>query len=142
MSFIGAIISSSCEIDHGLEPLRSGFSGTIRYSIAWPDSISEVRLVTTKVTFSQLLDSISKGNITDLMFSDPLPIYVDSCQYTFWAKPGTYSAVVLAAKKANDSWTEKSILAFYPPYSIMPKSVNVPDRETVVQNIDFIVQFN
>lgn len=141
MSISGSIILLSCKIDHGLEPIRSGFSGTIHYLSAWPDSISEVRIVTTNLAFDKLLDSISKGDITDLMFSEPRPTYVDSSQYTFWAKPGTYSAVVLAAKKANESWSEKSIIAFYPPYSFLPKPVDIPEPDSVVQNIDFIVRF-
>ena len=137
----GGIILLACEIDHGLEPLRSGFSGTIHYSNAWPESISEVRIVTTYVSFDELLDSISKGDITKLLFSDPLPTYVDSCKYQFRTKPATYTAVILTAKKADEPWSEKSILAVYPNI-LAPKAVVVPDRDTVVENVDMFVRFN
>ena len=130
----------ACEIDHGLEPIRSGFSGTIHYRNAWPEGISDVRLVTTKVSFDELLTSISKGDITQLMFSEPLPTYVDSMEYTFWTKPATYTAVVLAGKKANESWSEKSILAVYPNI-LAPQPVVVADGRTVVGDINLFVRF-
>jgi len=33
---LGFIILLSCETDHGLEPIRSGISGTIKYIGKWP----------------------------------------------------------------------------------------------------------
>jgi len=137
---MGGVLYFGCAIDHGLEPIRSGFSGTIRYRNAWPDSIADVRLVTTKVSFEELLASISEGDITQLIFSDPLPSYVDSTQYVFWAKPATYTAVVLAGKRQGEAWSEKSILAVYPNI-LFPQSVTVPDEHTLVKGIDFSVRF-
>ncbi|MBN1349583.1 hypothetical protein JXJ21_09250 [candidate division KSB1 bacterium] len=130
----------ACKIDHGLEPINSGFSGTIHYHNAWPDSLNEVRLVTTMISFEELFASISKGDVTKLLFSEPLPTYVDSCQYTFWTKPATYSVVMLAGKRSSEKWSEKSILSIYPNI-IAPRSVVIPDKETVVEHIDLTVRF-
>jgi hypothetical protein len=71
-------------MDQGLQPTRSGFSGTIRFKNAWPEQTDQV-LVVAATRFPP-------SAITDIVMSDPLPLHQDSATYTLFTTPQPFAA--------------------------------------------------
>ncbi len=119
------IFAGGCSDDHGLEPIRSGISGTITYLGEWPAKTSEVRIVAAT--------QFPPTDINDLIIGDVLALGGESTEYTFYLSPGDYY-LGLVWREQNAAWGIQSIFGLHleegNPFS--PALVHVPDAETVV----------
>jgi len=133
ISFV-LLLLLSCEMDHGLEPIRSGISGTIRYIGKWPQNTAEVRIVgATKFPPSDL---------NDLIIGDIMPLGGDSTIYTFYLDPGDYY-VGLVWRERDAAWGIQSIFGIYTKADtiLTPSLITIPDDTTIVTGKDIIADF-
>ncbi|MDZ7334034.1 MAG: hypothetical protein ONB33_04715 [candidate division KSB1 bacterium] len=129
-----ALWVAGCSLDHGLEPIRSGIQGTIKYIGKWPQNTAEVRIVAAT--------KFPPTDINDLIIGDILPIGGDSTIYTFYLAPGDYY-VGLVWRERNAAWGIQSIFGIYtePGNAFAPASIHVPDDRTIVTGKDIIADF-
>ncbi len=124
----------TCEMDHGLEPIRSGISGTIRYIGDWPQNTAEVRIVAaTKFPPSEFID---------LELGDSFLIGGDSTTYIFYLKPGGYY-LGLIWRARNAPWGLQSIFSIYADADTMllPSLITIPDEKTIVAGKEIKANF-
>lgn len=132
--FVTTLLLHSCQIHHGLEPIRSSISGTIFYNGSWPSTVKEVRVAATA--------SFPPSDPLDLILSDPLPLNVDSTRFTIFVPPGTYVVLVIW-KKVNSPWDVSSILGKYvsPSDSTKLGTVRVATENSRVEGINIAAEF-
>ncbi|MCU0644047.1 MAG: hypothetical protein MUC94_07265 [bacterium] len=128
------VILISCEMDHGIEPIRSGISGTIHYVGDWPQNTAEVRIVAAT--------KFPPTDLNDLIIGDILATGGDSAAYTFYLDPGEYY-LGLVWRKRNAAWGIQSIFGIYleqgNPFS--PGLIAVPDQKTIINGKDITADF-
>ncbi|MCR4439694.1 MAG: hypothetical protein QHJ34_10005 [bacterium] len=124
----------SCEIDKGLAPITSGIRGTIAFRGAWPANTEQVLVVAST-------DFPPQG-ISQLDMGEPLPMGVDSAQYTIYLPPGLYRAVAIVWKEKGYEWNVNNIIGVYfaGKDSLSPGQVEVP-KGTVVQGVNMTADF-
>lgn len=129
-----SLFAFTCDMDHGLEPIRSGISGTINYVGDWPENTAEVRIVAA-TTFPPT-------DINDLIIGDILPIGGDSTIYIFYLDPGDYY-IGLVWREREAAWGIQSIFGIYtnPGDSFAPGLITIPDDTTVVTGKDITADF-
>ena len=130
-----SILFLTCQMDHGLEPIRSGISWIIHYQGNWPDNTAEVRIVAAT--------KFPPNDINDLIIGDVLPIGNDSTEYNFYVDPGNYY-LGLVWREYNSAWGIQSIFGIYfvPGEPFTPGLINVPDASTMVRGIDIEADFS
>ena len=132
----GLLALCACSLDEGLQPTRSGFSGTIRFKNAWPAQTDQVLVVAAT--------KFPPSAITDIVMSDPLPLYQDSVTYTLFTTPQPFAAVGVVWKEKNQPWDVTNIIGLYfdgdNPFN--PGQVHVRDRDQLVQNINIEADFS
>lgn len=130
----GFLLILNCAMDHGLEPIRSGISGTITYLGKWPPKTAEVRIVAAT--------KFPPTDINDLIIGDVLPVGGDSTVYTFYLAPGNYY-LGLVWREAEASWGIQSIFGIYVekgnPFS--PGLITIPDDRTITTGKDIVADF-
>jgi len=94
------LLAIGCSDDHGLEPTRSGISGTIHYLGEWPAKTAEVRIVAAT--------QFPPTDVNELIIGDVLAIGGDSTEYTFYLNPGDYY-LGLVWREADAAWGIQSI---------------------------------
>lgn len=119
-----------CDVETGLEPTRSGISGTVYFSDEWPSSTDEV-MVVAATTFPPT-------TLNDIIMSEPLPTFVDSASYVIWANPATFEAVGVVWKQVDQPWDVTNIIGIYFPTSdhFSPGQVTITNRGTLVDSVD------
>jgi hypothetical protein len=146
--FIEVILfSAACEIDHGLEPIRSKIGGVVHfYGDHNPNTTDEVRVAVIK--------KFPPQNITELMFSDIIFGNGDTLPadrpWEIYLSPGSYEIVAVIWKEHNASWNISDIVGMYggifigdqliPPFPF-PKIV-VPNAESVVDTLNIQANLN
>lgn len=120
----------SCEIDHGLEPVRSYIQGTIEYSGTWPGTPAEVRLVAAK--------QFPPTNITDLIIGENIKPDAETLDYNFYLNPGVYKLLGVAWRESGGTWDIISICSIYfaGTDSLVPGEIILDSDTSVVRNID------
>lgn len=135
-SFISLIslVLLSCEMNHGLEPIRSGISGTIKYIGKWPQNTAEVRIVAAT--------KFPPSDLNDLIIGDILPIGGDSTVYNFYLDPGNYY-IGLVWRERDAAWGIQSIFGIYtePGNALSPALITIPDEKTIVTGKDITADF-
>ncbi len=128
------LIILMCKMDHGLEPIRSGISGTIKYIGKWPANTAELRIVAAT--------KFPPTDVNDLIIGDVLPIGGDSTVYTFYLDPGDYY-LGLVWREREASWGIQSIFGIYtePDNAFSPGLITIPDDATIVTGKDIIADF-
>jgi len=128
------LFSLNCRMDHGIEPIRSGISGTIKYIGAWPPNTAEIRIVGAK--------KFPPEDLNDLIIGDILPLNVDSTEYTFYLEPGDYY-LGLVWRERDAAWGIQSIFGIYtePDNSFSPGLITIPDENTIVTGKDMVADF-
>ncbi len=123
-----ALFIQAC--DTGLEPLRSGFSGTLYFEKAWPEDTDEMMVVASTV--------FPPAGLNDIIMSEPLPTGRDTLDYTIHTYPQKFAAVGVVWKEKNQPWDVTNIIGIYFPTSdhFTPGEVVIPDRNTMVTGID------
>ena len=129
------LVLVSCTIDTGLEPTQSGFSGTIRFSGPWPESTDQVMVVAAT--------KFPPSNIQEIVQGEPLPKFVDSTDYVIYTPPEKFEAVGVVWKQKGQSWDVTNIIGIYFPTAdhFNPGRIEIPDRKTMVNNIDVVADF-
>ncbi len=120
------LIFANCTIDRGLEPIRSHVQGTISYSGEWPAEPAEIRLVAA--------NQFPPSGLEDLIIGENLPLNLDSQEYAFYLKPGTYKVVGVAWREKGSVWDILSIcgLHFSGTDSLAPGEIVIShDRDEV-----------
>lgn len=142
LSFIFFMIILPACTDHGLEPIREGISGRITYVGAWPDTTEWVRLA----VFKKLPPSVFDIPLNPPVFSDTLPRFVSSYDYTLTLAPGTYEWVVLAWKPkkqfASSDFSGLDTLGMYSNASnpSAPRAIAVPIKD-LLTGVDIVADF-
>ena len=121
-------------MNHGLEPIRSGVSGTINYIGDWPENTAEVRIVAA-TTFPPT-------DINDLIIGDILPTGGNSTEYNFYLDPGDYY-LGLVWREREAAWGIQSIFGIYtdPGESFAPGLITIPDDKTIISGKDITADF-
>ncbi|MDZ7265988.1 MAG: hypothetical protein ONB48_01470 [candidate division KSB1 bacterium] len=128
--------------DHGLAPIREGISGRITYVGAWPDTTEWVRVA----VFRKMPASVFEIALNPPVFSDTLPRFVSTYDYTLTLAPGTYEWVVLAWKPrkkfASSDYSGLDTLGVYSRDGSFtaPASVTVPGKK-MLTGVDIIADF-
>jgi hypothetical protein len=122
-----------CNIDHGLEPVRSGIRGKITFTGEWPVQPGELRLVSAT--------RFPPADINDLILGEPIPIDVSSYSYSFYLEPGNYKIVGAAWRKQEAAWEFSSICGLYfeGSDSLMPGAIVIPSDTSVIEEINLSV---
>ncbi|MDZ7264799.1 MAG: hypothetical protein ONB16_09470 [candidate division KSB1 bacterium] len=128
------VVTSRCQVEHGLEPIRSGIQGTIHYLGHWPAKTAEVRIVAAT--------KFPPADLNDLIIGDILPIGGDSVIYTFYLKPGSYY-LGLVWRESEAAWGIQSIFGIYtePGNPFSPGLITVPDDRTIITGKDISADF-
>ena len=134
-SILVLVLFLSCNMDHGLEPIRSGISGTIKYIGKWPTNTAEVRIVAATI--------FPPTDLNDLIIGDILPIGGDSTVFTFYLDPGDYY-LGLVLRERDAAWGIQSIFGIYtvPGNAFSPGLITIPDDTTIVTGKDIIADFS
>ncbi len=129
-----SLIFLTCEMNHGLEPIRSGISGTIKYIGKWPQNTAEVRIIAAT--------KFPPSDLNDLIIGDILPIGGDSTIYTFYLSPGDYY-LGLVWRERDASWGIQSIFGIYttPGNALSPAAISIPDEKSIVTGKDIVADF-
>ncbi|HPI74223.1 MAG TPA: hypothetical protein PLZ01_12490, partial [bacterium] len=123
----GLLALGGCSLDDGLQPTRSGFSGTIRFKNAWPAQTDQV-LVVAATRFPP-------SAIADIVMSDPLPLHQDSVDYTLFTTPQLFAAVGVVWKEKNQPWDVTNLIGLYFDSDNLfnPGKVHVRNRDEMVE---------
>lgn len=124
------LIMAACDINRGLEPIRSNIEGTITYSGEWPGTPTEVRLVAA--------DKFPPAGIEDLIIGESIPLTGTSYEYNFYLDPGEYNVLGVAWREDGSVWDILSICGLYftGTDSLSPGKVLIATDTSTVKNID------
>ncbi|MBN2356671.1 hypothetical protein JXO59_11210, partial [candidate division KSB1 bacterium] len=69
---------------------------------------------------------------------EALPIFQDTVDYVFYLSPTSLQAVGVVWKQQGQEWDPTNIIGLFFPTSnhLSPGKVEIPDRETMLENID------
>jgi hypothetical protein len=123
----------TCQMDSGLQPTRSGFSGRLHFKNSWPLQTEQIIVVAAT--------KFPPTAITEILMGDPLPLFQDSTDYTLFANPQEFAAVGVVWKEKNQPWDVTNIIGIYfaGDDHFSPARVKVTDRAQMVSNIDMDV---
>lgn len=126
----------SCEIDPGLEPTQSGFSGTVYFENAVPEKTDKVIVVAVR--------KFPPAGVTDLLTGPSLSMDQDSSDFTFYVPPETYEAVGVVWKELDQPWSISNIIGIYfPTYNhFQPGPVVVSERHSMVTDVDINADYS
>ncbi|NIR49366.1 hypothetical protein GWO43_12840 [candidate division KSB1 bacterium] len=139
-------VSLRCELDSGLEfqdsgeSIRHGIKGHIEFRGAWPENISEARLVA-----SASFPPDPSEPLATFIFSDPIRIGTKSLDYGLSLQPDTYEIVAVIFRESNQPWDISNILAVHAPLdpcTIIPdlnEAVVVENDTSIVENVNLSV---
>lgn len=127
------VIFANCSIDRGLEPIRSNVQGVLTYSGEWPAEPAEIRLVAAK--------QFPPSGLEDLIIGENLLLDIDSQEYAFYLKPGTYNVVGVAWREKDSVWDILSICGLYfsGTDSLAPGEIVISDDSDEVKDINIHV---
>ena len=134
--FVFILFTVSCDIDPGLEPTRSGFTGTVYFSNDLPPRTDEVMVVAVR--------NFPPSGVTDLITGPSLSLSSDSAAYEFYTPAGTYEAVGVVWKEQDQAWSISNIIGIYFPTSahFAPGQVHIGSSTTLVESIDINADFD
>ncbi len=120
----------SCDTDPGLEPTSSGIHGTVFFENDWPENTDEI-IVVASLKFPPT-------SITDIILSDPLPLNVDSAEYTIYTDPMDFAAIGVVWKEKDQPWDVTNIIGIYFPTEnkFSPGTVTIPNKNSIIDSIN------
>jgi hypothetical protein len=123
----------ACEIDHGIEPIRSSIQGEIQYKGTWPGTPAEVRLIAA--------NKFPPAGVSDLILGETVPTNVQSYQFSFYLKPGTYNVLGVAWREQESTWDILSICGLYfsGTDSLLPGDITLAYDTSNVKGIKIVV---
>ncbi len=118
-----------CEIDHGIEPIRSSIQGEIQYKGDWPGTPAEVRLIAAS--------TFPPAGVSDLILGETVPANVQSHPFSFYLKPGTYNVLGVAWREQESTWDILSVCGLYfaGTDSLLPGKITVAADTSNIKGI-------
>lgn len=121
---VALLLSTSCEYDHGIDPIRTRIKGSIIFAGATPGNVREARLVVVK--------NLPPENLTtDVIFSDPLPFkrnntsgVDDTVHYELVVEQGVYPIAGVLWRPSDKSWDIANIIGLYLKLNLQNLSVD------------------
>jgi len=117
---------------------NSKIEGSITFEGAWPDSITEVRVIST--TKFSLFPTLQLPTLLDISFSNSIPVESDSAQYVINAYPSRFIATGVLFFKEDQSLSINDILYSSSVGGLSFAPIDIEENETV-EGPDFIVKF-
>ena len=147
LAWLGLVLTLlACDVDQGLkfenpsENLKHGIKGRLVFSGAWPEHVSELRVVATSNFPPDPSDPLQA-----FVFSDPVRLGVRAVDYGLALAPATYQIVGVIFREQNQPWEISNLLAVHKPLdpcTILPdlnQAVVVPSDTSVVTGVDIFV---
>jgi len=137
---LGIVSGIRCDVDHGLEPIRSKIAGKIFFVGTAPWTTDEVRVAVIK--------EFPPRSLQEMLFSDMLNFRQDTVPWEIYLPPGTYGTIVVVWKENNMSWNISDVIGLWGGTFIgdllIPtmQSVIVPDESSVIDTIDILANLN
>jgi len=107
-----SLIATSCDYDHGIDPIRTKIKGNIVFAGAYPGNISEARLVVVK--------KLPPENLTTDVISEPLsfnrgkqPGVNDTVNYELLVEPGVYPIAGVLFRPSGEALNIANIMGLY-----------------------------
>ena len=127
--FFGSLLFF-CDSDTGLEPTQSGFSGTVRFKNVWPADTDQVIVVAAT--------KFPPTDITEIVLGDPLPLNVDSVNFTIYSPPAEFAAVGVVWKQIDQPYDVTNIIGihFTSDDQFSPAPIRIRDRNHMVNSIN------
>ena len=111
------VISSACEIGHGLGPEpklppgKGRIAGTVTFASAWPDLVAEMRVV---VYVEPLGEEDPPSDYYAISgWSEPIPIGAMTHPYDIVLDPGVYGWIILVWRPEGAFWNFESLAGTY-----------------------------
>lgn len=127
----------SCDYDHGMDPVRSRIRGEVIFNnTPAPENVREVAFVAVK--------KLPPDNLlTDVVFSDPLPINIDpnrvapdTVRFDIVADMGHYDAAGVLWRRKGEAWDIANILGLYTlPGQITPQTIELTAEHPVADSV-------
>jgi len=137
-----------CQIDHGLQPIRSKIGGRIQWTgTRVPLDSDEIRVAVVK--------NFPPRNIQELLFSDMVPfrdrdttLIRTPVPWEIYLPPGRYDMVAVIWKGNNESWNISDVVGIYGGLflgdMLVPtfKPVTVPSFDSTIDTLDIQANLN
>jgi hypothetical protein len=131
------VLIASCDYDHGMDPVRSRIRGEVIFNnTPAPEHVREVAFVAVK--------KLPPDNLlTDVVFSDPLPINIDpnrvapdTVRFDIVADMGHYDAAGVLWRRKGEAWDIANILGLYTlPGQITPQTIELTAEQPVADSV-------
>jgi hypothetical protein len=142
------LLQSACEIDHGLEPIRSKIGGMVTFKgDKNPDLTDEVRVALVKKFPPKEINELLFSEII-LNNSDRLP--VEPRHWEIYVAPGSYEIAAVIWKANNQSWNISDVIGIYggaivgdqviPPFPFKP--IVIPESGAIIDTINIETNLN
>jgi hypothetical protein len=142
------VLQFSCEIDHGLEPIRSKIGGVVSFKgDKNPDLTDEVRVALVKKFPPKEINELLFSEII-LNNSDRLP--VNPRPWEIYVSPGSYEIAAVIWKANNQSWNISDVIGIYggsivgdqviPPFPFKP--IVIPESGAIIDTINIETNLN
>jgi hypothetical protein len=142
------VLQFSCEIDHGLEPIRSKIGGMVTFKgDKNPDLTDEVRVALVKKFPPKEINELLFSEII-LNNSDRLPL--QPRHWEIYVPSGSYEIAAVIWKANNQSWNISDVIGIYggtiigdqviPPFPFKP--IVIPESGAVIDTIDIETNLN
>lgn len=130
---VAGIYWLNCELDHGIEPIRSNIQGVVKYTGDWPGTPAEVRMIAAT--------KFPPADISDLIIGENIPVDAQSYSYSFYLKPGDYKLVGVAWREVGSTWDIVSICGvhFSGSDSLTPAEIILPTDTSTIRNVEVLV---
>lgn len=124
------IVFLSCDTPTGLEPMKSGISGSVFFKNDWPDETDQVIVVASTV--------FPPTSLVEIVMSEPLETNMDTARFTIWENPQKFAAIGVVWKEKDQPWDVTNIIGIYFPTDnhFSPGVVTIPDKNTMVDSIN------
>lgn len=140
--FVALVLS--CDYDHGVDPVQTRIRGEIVFAnTPVPSHVREVAFVAVK--------KLPPDNLlTDVVFSDPLPINIDptrrepdTVRFDIVADMGRYEAAGVLWRRQNTPWDIANILGLYTaPGQLTPKRIDLTGEHPVEDSVTIIANWD
>ncbi len=135
---LAILFNLSCNYDHGVDPVLSRIRGEVIFNnTPAPEHVREVAFVAVK--------KLPPDNLlTDVVFSDPLPINIDptrlepdTVRFDIVADLGHYDAAGVLWRRKGEPWDIANILGLYTlPGQLTPQTIELTGEEPVADSVN------
>lgn len=131
LSLVLPVFLLSCQIDHGLEEIKTRITGRVIFidSHNRPPYADQARVVAVY--------QFPPAGFGDVLSSNTLPAGRDTSAFEILAQKGTYAALGVLWRRVGEGWNFSNLLGLYTaPNELAPRPVTVSDENPVADSID------